>query len=111
MLHPEAGQRVVVHHFASRQPLQRRLPLAAPRHLPCRPHPLAVGINPQTDQKPRIVSGPSAFLFAALNPFVEALQIQSPHQIPDGPRHVIFSDQLFHVDGPPHHLLTIDPAD
>src|ERR1039457_2741831 len=111
MLHPETGQRVVVHAYAPRQPLQRRLPLAAPRHLPCRPDTLTVGINPQTDQKPRIVSGPSAFLFAALDTRVEPLQIEAPDQFPDRPRRMISPDQLLHVDCPPQHLLAIDPAD
>src|ERR1019366_6203985 len=102
---------MVVHGFAPRQPLQRRLPLRAPRHFPRRPDALTVGINPQTDQKPRIVSGPSAFLFAALDPRVEPLQIEAPDQFPDRPRRMIFPDQLLPVDGPPQHLLAIDPAD
>ncbi len=36
LLHPEIGQRVVVHFLQPRQPLERRIVLAAPRHFPRR---------------------------------------------------------------------------
>src|SRR5713101_2321251 len=111
MLYPETGQRMVVHGFASRQPLQRRLPLAASSYFPRRPDALAVSVNPQTDQQPGIVGGPPAFLFAALDALVEAVQIQAPDQFPNRPRRMIFADQLFHIHRPPNHMLTIDPAD
>jgi hypothetical protein len=111
MLHPETGQGVVVHYFASRQPLQRWFPLAPPRHFPCRTDPLAVGVNPQADQQPRIKRRPPTFFGAARNPLVEAGQIQAPDQFPDRSRRMVFPDQSLHIHRSPHHLLAIHPAD
>src|SRR5258708_26993784 len=102
---------MVVDGFASRERLQRRFPLAAPRPIPRRPDAVAVSVNPQTDQQPGIGGGPPAFLFTALDALVEAVQIQASDQFPDRPRRMIFPDQLFHIHRPPPHLLTIDPAD
>src|SRR5260370_21156190 len=109
MLHPETGQRMVVHGFASRQPLQRRFPLAAPRHLPRRPDALTVGVNPQTDQQPAIVGGPPAFLFAAFAALVEAVQIQAPDPFPNPPRRIVFPAPFFDIPPPPQPLLPLYP--
>jgi hypothetical protein len=44
-------------------------------------------------------------------PGIKTLKIQASDQFPDRPRWMVFSDQSFHVEGPPTHLLAIDPAD
>ena len=45
LLHAEIRQRVVVHFVQSREPLDRRIALAASRYFPRRCNPLAVGLH------------------------------------------------------------------
>src|ERR1019366_5768745 len=68
----------MVHLIQPRQPLERRIELAAPSHFPRRPYPFAVGVHPQADQQLRIKRRPPTFFHAALDALVEPAQIQSP---------------------------------
>src|SRR6202022_1974239 len=111
LLPSEIRQRVIVHFLQPRQPLERRIKLAPPRHFPRRSDPLAVGAHPQANQQLWIERWPPAFFRAALDVIVKSLQVQSPDQRPNRPRPMILSDQPLHIHGPPTHLLPVDRTD
>jgi hypothetical protein len=100
-----------VNFLQPRQPLERRIVLASPRHFPSRSNPLAVGVHPQPDQQLWIERWPPAFFHAALDAIVKSLQVQSSDQRPNRPRPMVLSDQPFHIHRPPTHLLPLDLTD
>src|ERR1700691_4174190 len=110
LLHTKIRQRVVVHFLQSRQPLESRIKLAPSRHFPRRSHPLAVGVDPQTDQQLRIECRTPAFFGTALDGLIKGPQVQPPHQRPNSSRRMVFADEAFHIHGSPAHLLPVHVA-
>ena len=110
-LHAKIRQRVVVHLLQSRQPLERRIVLATPRHFPRRANPLAVGIHPQADQQLRIERRTPAFFGAALNGFVKCGSAPNAPPTPNRPRGMVLANQLLHIHRPPTHLLPVYKTD
>ena len=71
--------------------------------------PSALPVNPQARQKPHIDHWTPRLPCARPHPFIKRAQVHLPGEFPDGPRRMIFSNELLHVDHGHAHLLPIDP--
>src|SRR6266852_2118903 len=94
--------------FQTAQPLEPRFKFALPRHLARRTDAAAVGVQPYTDQQPRVrMLAPSVALDCG-NLCVIQSQVQPPYQFPKRTRTVVLVDQLLNIHGAQQDLPAIN---
>ena len=94
VLRAETGQRPMADRFQTAQPLQPRLKPALPRYLARGTDPAAVGVQPHTDQQPRVRMLAPGVALDRSNLRVIQSQVQAAYQFPKRTRTVVLVDQL-----------------
>jgi hypothetical protein len=98
----------MTHRPQSAQPLASRLVLALTGQFPCRTDAPTVGVQPQTDQQPRVGVFASRAAFHSGYLFMIPAQVQTSGQLPDRPDAVVFVHKLLDIHASQHKLLAIN---
>src|SRR5216683_1914408 len=93
------------------EPLESRVVGAATLNLPRRTDPPTVGIDPETDQQPRVPRRPARRAFHRFDGSIEALQVQLLDKGPDRSARMVLFNQVFYIHRPPGQLAAVHRLD
>src|SRR5439155_18151428 len=103
--HPKVRQRMIVHRYAATEPAIDVIRGALPRQGPGAADPIAGGVKPKRQHKPRRGRRMTRPVLARLDPIFQLSQIEVFHVIPDHPRAVVRADQAVDIDTPKLDLV------
>ena len=103
----EVRKRVIVHRHAAAQPAIDIVALAQPLQSARAAHPLAGGIKPQRQQKPRRCRRMAGPVVPCLDPLLKLAQIEPRHIGPDHAHRMLLPDQTVDVYRPQFDLVAL----